>query len=43
MFVCTLTNFIYTFIAGFIVGIIFVILLAFFSIKRHENETDNNL
>lgn len=35
MFVCTLTNFIYTFIAGFIVGGVFVALSIYYTVKKH--------
>lgn len=35
MFVCTINNFAYTFIAGFIVGSVFVALLTIYTIKKY--------
>lgn len=45
MFVCTLNNFAYTFIAGFIVGGVFVALSIYYTIKKHgkKDETDKNI
>lgn len=44
MFVCTLNNFVYTFIGGFIVGIVCLGLVIYYTVKRMEkDETDNNI
>ena len=45
MFVCTLNNFAYTFIAGVIVGGVFVALSIYYTIKKHgkKDETDKNI